>query len=74
MSEIQTVTGTTTPDALGVTVAPHRIIIGHSCGSSDTDYHLRIAGAGSYLGFDRFGLDMIHPDEADSRLRIATLQ
>ena len=37
-------------------------MIGHSCGTSDHDYHLRIAHAGSYLGFDRFGLDVVHPD------------
>ena len=43
-------------------VPPHRIVIGHSCGTSDHDYHLRIAQGGSYLGFDRFGLDFIHPD------------
>jgi phosphotriesterase-related protein len=43
-------------------VPAHRIIIGHSCGTSDHDYHMRIARAGSYLGFDRFGLDIIHPD------------
>ena len=44
-------------------VPPHRIIIGHSCGSSDHDYHLDILVHGSYLGFDRFGLDMLVPDE-----------
>ena len=44
-------------------VAPHRIIIGHSCGTDDHDYHMKIARCGSYLGFDRFGLDMIQPDE-----------
>jgi len=43
-------------------VPAHRIVIGHSCGTSDTEYHLGIARGGSYLGFDRFGLDMIHPD------------
>jgi len=43
-------------------VAPHRMIIGHSCGTSDHDYHMRIARGGSYLGFDRLGLDMLHPD------------
>jgi len=43
-------------------VAPHRIVIGHSCGSSDHDYHLAIARGGSYLGFDRFGLEMLQPD------------
>jgi phosphotriesterase-related protein len=43
-------------------VPAHRIVIGHSCGTADTEYHLGIARGGSYLGFDRFGLDMIHPD------------
>ena len=43
-------------------VAAHRIVIGHSCGSDDHAYHLRIAEGGSYLGFDRFGLDMLQPD------------
>jgi len=43
-------------------VPAHRVVIGHSCGTSDHEYHLGIARGGSYLGFDRFGLDMIHPD------------
>ena len=43
-------------------VPAHRIVIGHSCGSSDHDYHMGIARGGSYLGFDRFGLDILHPD------------
>jgi phosphotriesterase-related protein len=53
-------------------VAPHRIVIGHSCGSDDHAYHLRIAGGGSYLGFDRFGLDMLQPDakRVESLLRL----
>jgi phosphotriesterase-related protein len=50
-------------------VPPHRIVIGHSCGTSDHDYHMAIARGGSYLGFDRFGLDVVHPD-AD---RVASL-
>ncbi|MCP4040324.1 MAG: phosphotriesterase-related protein [bacterium] len=41
----------------------NRIVIGHSCGTSDSDYHMKIARAGSYLGFDRFGLDMMQPDD-----------
>ena len=43
-------------------VPAHRIVIGHSCGTSDTDYHMKIARGGSYLGFDRFGLDLLQPD------------
>jgi phosphotriesterase-related protein len=41
----------------------HRIIIGHSCGSSDHAYHMKIATGGSYLGFDRFGLENMQPDD-----------
>jgi phosphotriesterase-related protein len=41
----------------------HRIVIGHSCGTADHDYHMQIARGGSYLGFDRFGLEVIQPDE-----------
>lgn len=43
-------------------VAPERIVVGHSCGTSNHDYHWKIATGGSYLGFDRLGLDMVHPD------------
>ena len=50
-------------------VPAHRIIVGHSCGSADSDYHLRIARAGSYLGFDRFGITIFQPDE----VRISSL-
>jgi phosphotriesterase-related protein len=50
-------------------VPAHRIIIGHSCGSSDGDYHMHIARGGSYLGFDRFGLEILQPDE----VRVASL-
>jgi phosphotriesterase-related protein len=50
-------------------VPAHRIVIGHSCGSSDHDYHMRIVRGGSYLGFDRFGLDVVHPDKE----RVASL-
>ena len=50
-------------------VPAHRIIIGHSCGTDDHAYHMRIARGGSYMGFDRFGIDMLFPDEK----RVASL-
>ena len=50
-------------------VPAHRIVIGHSCGTDDHDYHMRIARGGSYLGFDRFGIDLLFPDEK----RVASL-
>jgi phosphotriesterase-related protein len=43
-------------------VSPHRIIIGHSCGSADHGYHSHICESGAYIGFDRFGMEDIQPD------------
>lgn len=43
-------------------VPAHRIVIGHSCGTDDHDYHMNLVRGGSYLGFDRFGLEVLHPD------------
>ena len=58
----------------GKGVPPHRIIIGHSCGSSDHDYHMAILEKGSYLGFDRFGLDILAPDEQRIQSLLALLR
>ncbi|PLW68956.1 phosphotriesterase family protein [Pseudohalioglobus lutimaris] len=44
-------------------VAPHGIVIGHSCGNPDVDYHQALAEAGTYVGFDRFGLEVLAPDQ-----------
>lgn len=55
-------------------VPAHRIIIGHSCGTDDHDYHMKIARGGSYLGFDRFGIDMLFPDEKRVASLVAMLQ
>jgi phosphotriesterase-related protein len=50
-------------------VAPASIVIGHSCGQSDVHYHLQMLDRGAVLGFDRFGLELLHPD----RERLAVL-
>jgi len=47
----------------GFGVAAHKVIIGHSCGSSDKAYHRAIVDGGAYIGFDRFGLVGLMPDE-----------
>jgi phosphotriesterase-related protein len=44
-------------------VPAHRVIVGHSCNSSDRAYHRRIVEAGAYIGFDRFGMTGIQSDE-----------
>jgi phosphotriesterase-related protein len=65
--------GTMGPEQLAILVAegvaPTAVVIGHSCGSSQLDYHLRMLDQGAYLGFDRFGLELLHPD----RERLAAL-
>jgi phosphotriesterase-related protein len=40
-----------------------RIIVGHSCGSNDFDYHRSLFDRGAYVGFDRFGMDRFNTDE-----------
>ena len=47
---------------LGEGVAPDAVVVGHSCGSSHLGYHLKMLDRGAYLGFDRFGLELLHPD------------
>jgi len=50
-------------------IDPRQVIIGHSCGSADLRYHVDLLDRGCYLGFDRFGLEILQPD----RLRTAAL-
>jgi phosphotriesterase-related protein len=40
-----------------------RVVIGHSGGTVNTDYHQRLIDNGSYLGFDHFGLPGITLDQ-----------
>lgn len=54
-------------------VPAHRIIIGHSCGTSDHAYHMRILERGSYLGFDRFGILVLQDDEVRVKSLLALL-
>jgi len=51
---------------------PHRAMVGHSCGTNDHEYHWRLVEGGTYVGFDRFGLESINSDEnrAKSMLRL----
>lgn len=65
--------GTMGPEQLEILgsagVPSSAIVVGHSCGSSNLDYHLGMLDRGAYLGFDRFGLELLHPDRA----RVAAL-
>ncbi len=46
-----------------------KVVIGHSGDTTDVDYLVELADAGSYLGMDRFGLDVLLPFED----RVATV-
>ncbi|MBV9508762.1 MAG: hypothetical protein JO303_00595 [Caulobacteraceae bacterium] len=50
-------------------VPAHKIIIGHSCGSQDHAYHMGLIDGGAYVGFDRFGIEGICPDD----VRVASM-
>ena len=41
-----------------------RVVLAHSGDSTDLDYLMRVADAGSVLGMDRFGLDLLLPHAA----------
>lgn len=44
-------------------VPAHRILVGHSDGRDDHAYHRSLADRGAYVGFDRFGIESLIPDE-----------
>ncbi len=43
-------------------VAASRLLVGHSCGRDDHPYQRSLAERGAYVGFDRFGVEMIVSD------------
>ena len=47
----------------------NRVLIGHACGVGDMRYYFDILERGAWLGFDRFGIDVIAPD----KMRLASL-
>jgi phosphotriesterase-related protein len=47
----------------GEGVPSSQLLVGHSDGRDDHDYQKSLAERGAYVGFDRFGLEMIVPDE-----------
>lgn len=50
----------------------HKCLIGHSCGNPDPAYHKKIVDRGTYIGFDRIGYEMLHPDSlrADNLVKL----
>ncbi|MCV7315574.1 phosphotriesterase [Mycolicibacillus parakoreensis] len=52
-----------------------KVVIGHSGDTTDLDYLRRLADAGSYLGMDRFGVDLLcsFEDRVDTVAELARL-
>ena len=55
----------------GEGVSAERLVVGHSDGIDDQDYHRSLAERGAFVGFDRFGISVIIPDEVRVRNVIA---
>lgn len=47
----------------GEGVSADRLVVGHSDGIDDHEYHRSLAERGAFVGFDRFGISLIVPDE-----------
>jgi len=47
----------------GEGVSAGRLVVGHSDGIDDPDYHRSLAERGAFVGFDRFGISLIVSDE-----------
>jgi len=58
----------------GEGLGPHRILVGHSDGRADHAYHKSLAEGGAYVGFDRFGLDMLIPDAERIKSLVAMIE
>jgi phosphotriesterase-related protein len=52
----------------------NRVIIGHSGDSVDLDYLRELADNGSYLGFDRFGMEHVAKDDDRIRTLLSLLE
>jgi len=52
-------------------VSAGRLVVGHSDGIDDHAYHRSLAERGAFVGFDRFGISIIVPDEVRIRNVIA---
>lgn len=51
----------------GEGVPAERLVVGHSDGIDDPEYHRSLAARGAFVGFDRFGIAIIVPDEVRVR-------
>jgi phosphotriesterase-related protein len=66
--------GTAQQDALARLDVPlDRVVIGHSGDSLDIDYLRGLADRGSFLGFDRFGMEHVGRDSDRVRMLLALL-
>lgn len=59
-------------ERLGVSL--DRVVIGHSGDTGDLDYLREVAARGSYLGFDRFGMQHMGSDDVRVRSLLALIE
>lgn len=68
--------GTMGPDQVELLIDlgcdPKKIVIGHMCGNTDTDYHEKVLEKGVFIAFDRFGIQGMGGAPNDNE-RIRTL-
>jgi len=50
-------------------IPANKIVIGHMCGNANLEYQMSVIDKGVFMGFDRWGIDYLFPDN----LRSATL-
>ncbi|MDO5494159.1 MAG: phosphotriesterase-related protein [bacterium] len=58
----------------GLGVPLDRVVIGHAGDSDDLGYLRELAAGGSFLGFDRFGMEHIAPDQQRVRTLLTLLE
>jgi phosphotriesterase-related protein len=69
--------GTMGPEQLDILIAEgankQKIMCGHMCCNSSLEYHLEVLKRGTYIALDRFGVEVIMPDEVRKALLIGLL-
>ena len=55
---------------LGEGVDPRKVMCGHMCCNSSFEYHLEVLKRGTFIALDRFGVEIIMPDEVRKALLI----
>jgi len=58
---------------LGEGVDPRKIMCGHMCGNASIEYHKDVLSRGTFISFDRFGIEVFLPDKTREETLISLL-